>query len=71
MTRPHDSFAERVEAARRFKLVEGCKKIDNELGAAVEEAFNAGYSAEQVHRMLSGSLALTEEPALRTQGDNT
>lgn len=56
-------LAERVEAQRKLDLIEGCKKIDAGLGGAVQQAFDAGYSAEQVHRMLSGSLAMNEHPA--------
>ena len=62
-----DRLTDRIEALRRAELTEGCKKIDAALGKAVEEAFDSGYSADQVHRMLTGSLALTEQPALRSR----
>jgi hypothetical protein len=60
-------LADRIEQDRRKLLIEGSKAIDTNLGQAVEDAFNAGYSADQVHAMLSAGNAINTGPALRTR----
>ncbi len=63
MTTP--TLIERLEAVRKDQLIDGCMKIDADLGGAVEEAFRAGYCADEVHAMLSAGNALNRLTALR------
>jgi hypothetical protein len=45
------------------ELVDGCKKIDADLGSSVEQAFRAGYSVEQVRAVLAAGKAIVDGPA--------
>lgn len=51
-----------IESYRRRTLIEGCHKIDPDLGAAVEAAFKAHYTADEVHKMLSAGQVLANSP---------
>ena len=51
-----------AEQAARQRLIDGCKAIEPNLGQAVEEAFQAGYSVEQVRAMLTTGNAINEGP---------
>lgn len=59
-----DNFtsAQIIEAHRRDILIHGSKAIDARLGESVRLAFDAGYSADQVHAMLSAGKAILDGP---------
>jgi hypothetical protein len=42
-----------ADELRRDTLIGGCYRIDEKLGAAVKKAFDAGYTTDQVHSLLS------------------